>query len=314
MKRVLVTGGAGFIGSHVCDYLLNHNYLVRVVDNLSTGNKENIKHLTNNMNFEFVYGDICNMEFIRKACDDIQIIIHLAAIPSVPRSVEDPLTSHNANVNGFLNILLMAKEKNIKRVIYASSSSVYGDNDKLPKKESEIGNQLSPYAVNKYIDELYANLFTKLYSMETVGLRFFNIFGPRQDPYSPYSSVISKFISNILNNERPIINGKGDFSRDFTYIDNVVSFIHLAMTTENTKCYGNVYNVGCGGRITIMELLNTIKKHLNSNIDPIFNEERKGDVPHSCADISNGQNDLNYNVKKTFDVGIAQTIDYYKNF
>lgn len=313
MKSVLVTGGAGFIGSHVCEYLLNKNYTVRVLDNLSTGYIKNIEHLLKVPNFEYMYGDITNLELVRKACKNIDIIVNLAAIPSVPRSVEDPLSTHNSNVNGFMNILMVAKEYNIKRIVYASSSSVYGDNATLPKKESEIGNQLSPYAVNKYINELYANLFTKLYGMETIGLRFFNVFGPKQDPNSPYSSAISKFINCVLNNERPTINGTGDISRDFTYIDNVVSFIYLSISTDNQKCFGNVYNVGCGNQITILELLETIKQYLKSNIEAIFGPARIGDAKHSCADLTAGQNDLNYKIVQTFEEGVVKTIEYYKN-
>lgn len=311
MLKILVIGGAGFIGSHVCDFLINNNYYVRVLDNLSTGNKNNINHLLKNNRFEFMYGDICNIEVVKEACNNINLICNLAAIPSVQRSIKDPLTSHNSNVNGFLNILLVAKEFNIKRIVYASSSSVYGDSINLPKKEEIIGNQLSPYALTKYINELYANLFTKLYNMELIGLRFFNIFGPRQDPYSPYSSVISKFITNSLNKQISTINGKGDFSRDFTYVDNVVSFINLSLFTKNKETFGQVYNVGCGGRITILDLYNTIANNLNLKLDPIFGPELVGDVPHSCANISKGIKDLNYKVVKTFDVGINETIKWY---
>lgn len=313
MKKILITGGAGFIGSHLCDFLLSQNFFVRVMDNLSTGNKNNIIHLLQNNNFEFIYGDLCNIENVRNACKGVDMICNLAAIPSVPRSIEDPLTSHNANVNGFFNILLVAKEMNIKRIIYASSSSVYGDNKNLPKRENEIGSQLSPYALNKYINELYANLFTKLYDMETIGLRFFNVFGPRQDPSSPYSSVISKFITNSLKNTPSKINGNGDFSRDFTYVDNVVSFIYLCITTQNKNTFGQIYNVGCGNRITILELYKAITNKLNLDLQPIYANVRKGDVPHSCADISKGINDLGYNVIKTFDQGISETIEWYKN-
>ena len=313
MKRILVTGGAGFIGSHLCEFLLNNNYIVRIIDNLSTGNKKNIENLIGNPNLEFIYGDITNLEIVRKACKNVDMICNLAAIPSVPRSIENPLESHIANVNGFFNVLLVAKEYGIKRLVYASSSSVYGDNKYLPKKEKEIGNQMSPYAINKYINELYANLFFKLYAMETIGGRFFNIFGPKQDPSSPYSSVISKFISNAISGKQSIINGKGDFSRDFTFVENVVSFLYLALTTTNINCYGQVYNVGCGDNVKILELHKIIYNTLGNNLDPIFSEERKGDVPHSCADITKAQNDLEYKVLKTFEQGIIETIIYFKN-
>lgn len=312
METILVTGGAGFIGSNLCEYLLKRGYKVKVLDNLATGNKNNISDFFTNPNFEYVYGDICDLEVLRQVCTNVNMICNLAAIPSVPRSIVNPLQSHKTNVDGFLNVLLVAKEKNIKRIVYASSSSVYGDNKFLPKTENNIGKQLSPYALNKYINELYANLFGNLYGLEVIGARFFNVFGPKQDPSSPYSGVISKFISNELNNKKSIINGKGDYSRDFTYIDNVTSFLHLALTTTNQECYGQVYNVGCGGNISILKLFQLITQILGNNNDPLFSTERAGDVPHSCADISKAKNDLGYEVLKTFDQGILETVEYYK--
>ena len=309
--KVLLTGGAGFIGSHLCDYLLENGYEVRVIDNLITGNKKNIEHHFNNKNFDFCYGDITNLETIRKVLDGIDIICHQAALGSVPRSVEDPLSSHNANVNGFLNILLAAKEKNIKRIVYASSSSVYGDEQELPKIENKIGKQLSPYAITKYIDELYAKNFTELYNMECIGLRYFNVFGPRQDPNGAYAAVIPKFITSLKNNKQPIINGDGSYSRDFTYVKNVIEANYLALTTTNNKCFGQVFNIGAGGRITILEMFNSIKNILNLDIKPILGENRKGDIPHSNANINKASEFLGYNPKISFNEGIKLTIDYY---
>jgi len=311
VNNILVTGGAGFIGSHLSESLINSGYNVTVLDNLATGNKNNISHLAGNQNFKFVYGDICNRDLLRKVCVDIDCICNLAAIPSVPRSIEDPLTSHDTNVNGFMNVLLVAKEYGIKRIVFASSSSVYGDEPNLPKIEDRIGKQLSPYAVTKYINELYAGLFTELYGMETIGMRFFNVFGPKQDPNSPYSSVISKFITNMLNKKNVTINGDGNYSRDFTYVENVVSFIRLALTTTNADCYGRIYNVGCGGRITLNQLYDAIENELHTQLQPIYTSTRNGDIPHSCADISLAINDLEYTVLENFEEGIKETIKWY---
>ena len=250
-KNILITGGAGFIGSNIVETLLKQNCkFIRILDNLSTGYKKNIDFLLQKYdNIEFLYGDITNLEICRKAMKNIDIICHQAALGSVPRSIIDPLKSHQTNVNGFFNILLAAKENNIKRIVYASSSSVYGDNQILPKIEHNTGNVLSPYAATKSIDEIYANVFTKCYDMECIGMRYFNVFGPRQDPTGSYAAVIPKFINLMKNNISPTINGDGKFSRDFTYIDNVVQANILAMTTTNKECYGQVFNIGAGGRL-----------------------------------------------------------------
>jgi UDP-N-acetylglucosamine 4-epimerase len=309
--HILVTGGAGFIGSNIVKFLLENNHTVRVIDNLITGHLENINEFIDHPNFEFILCDITNIDDLRKNMCNIDAITHQAALGSVPRSVNDPLTSHNTNVNGFLNILIVAKELNIKRIVYASSSSVYGDNNELPKIENKIGNQLSPYAITKYIDELYARIFTQLYDLECIGLRYFNVFGPKQDPNGVYAAVIPKFITQIKNNLDVTINGDGNNSRDFTYIDNVVRANYLALTTDNKQCFGEIFNIGAGGRITILEMFNIIKNILNSDKIPIFGPNRKGDIPHSNADIEKAKLLLNYDPKISFEEGIIKTIDYY---
>lgn len=312
-KNILVTGGSGFIGSNIVEYLLNNNVkFVRILDNLSTGKKSNIENLLNKYdNLEFMYGDISNLETCRNAVKNIDIICHQAAIGSVPRSVKDPLTSHISNVNGFLNILIAANEVGIKRIVYASSSSVYGDDERLPKVEENTGNVLSPYAATKAIDEIYGGVFSKCYQMECIGLRYFNVFGPRQDPNGVYAAVIPKFIQLMKDGKVPQINGDGTFSRDFTYIDNVVQANVLAMLTTNELSFGQAVNIGAGGQTTILDLFNVIKKTLNLNIEPIFYDRREGDIPHSNADISKAKNILGYNPKVMFTEGIIKTIDYY---
>lgn len=313
MKKVLITGGAGFIGSHIVDALLNLNYYVRVVDNLFSGSMININHHLSNPNFEFILGDINNYDVCMNVCKNIDMICHQAAVGSVPRSVKDPLFSHNSNVNGFLNILLCAKENNIKRIVYASSSSVYGDNPILPKVEDNIGNPLSPYALTKSINEQYAVLFTKIYGLECIGLRYFNVFGSRQNPNGAYAAVIPKFIHNIINNINSTINGDGTFSRDFTYVSNVVDANIKALLTDNNEAFGNSFNIGAGGRITILDMYNVIKKALNSNIEPIFGKNRDGDIPHSNASIEKSQKILNYIPHVSFEEGIHKTIESFIN-
>jgi len=315
-KSILVTGGAGFIGSNIVEQLIKKGTkYIRIVDNLSTGYKKNIENLLDinekNLitdNIEFVYGDITNLETCRKIVKDIDIVCHQAALGSVPRSIDDPLSSHNNNVNGTLNLLIACKEVGIKRFVYASSSSVYGDDENLPKTEDITGNPLSPYAITKCVCELYANVFTKLYDMECIGLRYFNVFGPRQDPNGAYAAVIPKFIFQIQNNEIPIINGDGLYSRDFTYIDNVVEANIHAMTLYEQS---GVYNIGYGGRITIKEMYEAIKVCMNSDIEPKYSNIRKGDIPHSNASIDKATANLNYKPKVSFKEGIRKTVNYF---
>lgn len=312
-KFILVTGGSGFIGSNIVEYLLiNGICKVRILDNLSTGKKSNIDFLLEKFsNLEFMYGDISNLEDCRKAVQEIDIICHQAALGSVPRSVNDPLSSHISNVNGFLNILIAAKEVGIKRVVYASSSSVYGDDTRLPKIEENIGNVLSPYAATKIIDEIYSGVFTKCYGMECIGLRYFNIFGPRQDPNGVYAAVIPKFINLIKNDIKPIINGDGNFSRDFTYVDNAVYANVLAMFTTNSEAYGTSFNIGCGSQYSLNFLVELINKNLNKNIIPIYGPLREGDIPHSNASIDNAKKILGYNVLVDFEKGLNKLVKIY---
>lgn len=312
-KRILITGGCGFIGSNIAEYLLEHNAtFVRILDNLSTGNKSNIENLLYRFdNLEFMYGDISNIEICRKAVLGIDIICHQAAIGSVPRSILDPLSYHLSNVNGFLNILMSAKEVGIKRIVYASSSSIYGDNPVLPKIEENTGNLLSPYAATKKIDEIYGSVFTTCYGMECIGLRYFNVFGRRQDPNGAYAAVIPKFINLMKNGKSPIINGDGNYSRDFTYIDNVIHANILAMTTQNPKSFGQSFNIGVEGQTTIYDLFKIIKDELKLDIKPVFGPNRIGDIPHSNADISKARKILNYNPQVLFKEGIIKTIKYY---
>lgn len=318
--KVVITGGAGFIGSHIAETLSNDpENTVIIIDNLSTGNKKNIEQIITKDNVKFVWGDITNIEHCKKVItSDIEAVCHQAALGSVPRSIDDPLNSHNSNVNGFLNVLLCAKEAGVKRVVYASSSSVYGDNKNLPKEESCIGKQLSPYAVTKHIDELYAGVFTSCYGMECIGFRYFNIFGPRQDPKGPYAAVIPKFTSALIKDVEPVINGDGTFSRDFTYIDNAVSANILGMTTSNSKCFGEAFNVGTGGQVTISELYKKLRASFEKNMgltrnkNPILGKLRSGDVPHSRANINKAKELLNYQVLVDFETGIDELMKFEK--
>lgn len=307
--KYLVTGGAGFIGSNIVEELLRRGEKVRVLDNFSTGKRENLTQFIDQI--ELIEGDIRSYHIVREAVSGIDVVLHQAALPSVPRSIRDPITSNEVNVTGTLNILNAAKDAKVKRVVFASSSSVYGDNPELPKHEGMIPNPLSPYAVSKLAGEKYCGVFSKIYGLETVSLRYFNVFGPRQDPNSQYSAVIPRFITAIINDQRPVIFGDGEQSRDFTFVDNVVNANILASTRENVS--GIAVNCACHGNITLNELIRKINEILGKNIEPIYLEERVGDIKHSFASIDKINILLGYEPQKNIFDGLMTTIEYYKN-
>lgn len=313
-KSILITGGAGFIGSHIAETLLKNGVkYIKILDNLSTGSLDNINHLTSQYkNVEFIKGDICEYDVCCKSVKGVDMVCHQAALGSVPRSLNDPLSSHNNNVNGFLNILHASKENNVKRFVYASSSSVYGDDNNDIKKENEIGQVLSPYALTKYIDELYASLYTRVFGMECIGLRYFNVFGPRQNPHGPYAAVIPKFISSLLEGRRITINGDGTISRDFTYVDNVIHGNLLALSTKNQLAFGQVFNMGVGTSITLNHLYSTLSSILRVNIDPIYGPPRKGDIQYSLSSYEKAHSLLEFNPKTSFEKGLQLTVNYKK--
>lgn len=309
----LITGGAGFIGSNLVEYLIKHNAgKVIVLDNLSNGYKKNIAQFIGLPNFEFIEGDITNFETCKKVVQGIDYISHQAALGSVPRSIENPLATHEANATGFLNILTAAKDSKVKRIVFASSSSVYGDSKELPKVEERIGTQLSPYAVSKRTKELYANVFALTYGLDVVGLRYFNVFGPNQSPNGPYAAAIPLFMDAVLKNESPFINGDGEQSRDFTFVENVVQAnIKTLFTEKDVK--GKVMNVAFGGKTTINDLFFKIRNIVGNKVDPIYREARLGDVKDSLADISLAQELIDYNPSFSIDEGLKITIDWFKD-
>jgi UDP-N-acetylglucosamine 4-epimerase len=313
-KNILLTGGAGFIGSHLADALMNDARIgkVRVLDNLATGSTANIQHHLGHPDFEFIEGDIRDYETCLRAAAGADLICHQAALGSVPRSINDPLTSNAVNVTGTLNILTAAKENAVKRVVYAASSSTYGDHPGLPKVEDRIGNPLSPYAVTKLVNELYARVYAGTYGLETIGLRYFNIFGPRQNPNGPYAAVIPLFAQAVLKKESPSINGDGTHSRDFTYVDNAVQANLLALFTENSEAINQIYNIACGKQTSLLELFEGLRSIDNLDVKPIFGPERKGDVKHSLADISKAQRLLGYEVLLNVEEGLKRTMEWFK--
>jgi UDP-N-acetylglucosamine 4-epimerase len=309
--KFLVTGGAGFIGSNLTEAILNLGYKVRVLDNFSTGKRENIEGFLNNENFELLEGDIRDIETCRKACEGVDYVLHQAAWGSVPRSIKMPVLYEEINVKGHLNMMEAARENKIKKFVYASSSSVYGDHPVLPKKEGIEGNILSPYALTKKVNEEFADLYFRLYGLETVGMRYFNVFGRRQDPNGFYAAVIPKFVKQLINNEVPQINGDGETSRDFTYIDNVIE-ANLKACLTGKEASGQAFNIAYGGRETLNNLYNKLCKLLNKDIKPIYKEERAGDIRHSNADISKAKRLLGYNPDYSMDRGLELTIEWYK--
>jgi UDP-glucose 4-epimerase len=310
MSKVLVTGGAGFIGSNLTESLLKKKHFVRVLDDFSTGKKENLKFNRSYPSLEVVKGDIRDPRTCKKAIKGVEYVFHQAALPSVQRSVEDPETSNAVNVGGTLNILLAAKEEGVKRVIYASSSSIYGDTPTLPKDEEMPSDPLSPYALQKYIGEKYCRLFYQLYDLDTVSLRYFNIFGPKQDPNSVYSAVIPRFIDALLQGRPPIIFGDGEQSRDFTFIENVVQANLLAMSAKHL--HGEAMNIACGKRISLNQLMIVLKEILGSKLSPVYQESRKGDVRHSLADIRMAKQILNYEPEVGIEDGLKKTMEYFQ--
>jgi UDP-N-acetylglucosamine/UDP-N-acetylgalactosamine 4-epimerase len=316
-KSILVTGGAGFIGSNICERLVNQDNEVYCLDNLLTGKKENIEHLLPFKNFHFIEGDIRSLNDCKKAVSNADLILHQAALGSVPRSIDNPITTNEININGFLNILVAAKDSGVKRIVYAASSSTYGDSEKLPKIEEHIGKPLSPYAVTKYVNELYADVFSRLYGLEMIGLRYFNVFGRRQDPNGAYAAAIPKFIQSLMNYSSPLVHGDGNQTRDFTYIDNVIQANELAATTTNADALNQVFNIAYGEQTTLNDLIGILKQEL-AQFDPkiesvkvLYGEERTGDVRHSLASIEKARNLLNYQPAYSLENGIKEAIEWY---
>ncbi|MDM0546288.1 SDR family oxidoreductase [Clostridium perfringens] len=310
-SKFLITGGAGFIGSNLCEAILNMGYKVRCLDDLSTGKKENIINFFKYENFEFIKGDIRDVETCNKACEGIDYVLHQAAWGSVPRSIEMPLVYEEVNIKGTANMMDAARKNKVKRFVYASSSSVYGDSNILPKVEGKEGNVLSPYALTKKVNEEYGRLYYNLYGLETVGMRYFNVFGRRQDPHGYYAAVIPKFVKSLLNNESPTINGDGMQSRDFTYIENVIE-ANLKACLADKRVAGETFNIAFGGQEYLIDVYRKLNQLLNKNIKPNFGPDRKGDIKHSNASIEKSKKLLGYNPEYDFYKGIELTINWYK--
>ncbi|RIJ37750.1 SDR family oxidoreductase [Pontibacter oryzae] len=310
----LVTGGAGFIGSNLVEYLLKYNVgKVRVLDNFSNGFRKNIEQFLDNPAFELLEGDIRDPQTCMDACAGMDVVLHQAALGSVPRSINDPITSNNVNVGGFVNMLVAAKENNIKRFVYAASSSTYGDSKELPKVEDRIGKPLSPYAVTKYANELYADVFGKTYGMEIIGLRYFNIFGPKQDPNGAYAAVIPLFIDALIHNQSPKINGDGGQTRDFTFVENCVQANIRAALVENPEAVNQVYNIAVGDRTSLLEMFNILKETAGADVEPIHGPDRPGDIRDSLADTSKAQGLLGYDPKVRIGEGLKLTFEWFKH-
>lgn len=315
--RILITGGAGFIGSNLCEHFLGKGYSVVCLDNFATGHMHNIEEFLDNKDFQLIEGDIRDIETCREAVSGCEYVLHHAALGSVPRSINDPIATNSVNVSGFLNMLVASRDENVKRFIYAASSSTYGDSKSLPKVEEVIGKPQSPYAITKYVNELYAQNFSQIYGLETIGLRYFNVFGKRQDPKGAYAAVIPKFVIQLMDHESPVINGDVNFSRDFTHVDNVINMNELAMHCVDAKALNTVYNTAFGERTTLKDLVKLLKKELSqfdpeiTNIPITIGPSRAGDVPHSMASIEKAKLFLGYNPKVNIDQGIKKTIHWY---
>ena len=318
-KNILVTGGAGFIGSNLCEELINLGANVTCLDNFSTGFRENLDAIKDHPNFKLIEGDIRNLEDCKLACENQDFVLHEAALGSVPRSINDPITSNDVNVGGFLNMLVAARDANVKRFVYAASSSTYGDSESLPKVEDVIGKPLSPYAITKYVNELYADVFKRTNDFDTIGLRYFNVFGRKQNPNGAYAAVIPKFVMQLMNHESPVINGGGEYSRDFTYIDNVILMNLLALTSDNSESVNQVYNTAFGERTTLNDLVSNLKEYLSdfdpkiADVEVIYGDYRKGDVPHSLASIDKAKKLLEYQPKHSMKEGLKEAVKWYWN-
>ncbi len=316
-NKILITGGAGFIGSNLCEYFLSKGHQVVCLDNFATGHRHNLKDFISNPDFQLIEGDIRNSIDCQTAVQGVDYVLHQAALGSVPRSIKDPSTTNDVNVSGFLNMLTAARDAQVKRFVYAASSSTYGDSQGLPKVEDVIGKPLSPYAITKYVNELYAEIFSRTYGMETIGLRYFNVFGRKQDPNGAYAAVIPKFVMQLMQLESPKINGDGNYSRDFTYIDNVIQMNELAMTTINQEAINTVFNTAFGDRNTLNNLVDFLKQYLSvydpriSDVSIEYGPNRAGDIPHSLASIEKAKALLGYNPQFSLQEGLKEAVSWY---
>lgn len=315
--KILITGGAGFIGSNLCEALTNLGHQVTCLDNFATGKMENIQPLLSHPEFKLITGDIRNLDDCRLAVEGVDYVLHEAALGSVPRSINDPITTNDVNVGGFLNMLVAARDAKVKRFVYAASSSTYGDSESLPKVEDVIGRPLSPYAITKYVNELYADVFSRTYGTECIGLRYFNVFGRKQDPNGAYAAVIPLFVKQLMNHESVIINGDGEYSRDFTYIDNVIQMNLLALSTTNSEALNTVYNTAFGDRTTLNLLVGYLKEFLSdydpeiTDIEIVHGPNRAGDIPHSLASIDKAKSKLGYNPRHNLRDGLKEAVQWY---
>ncbi|MFV5688852.1 SDR family oxidoreductase [Flavobacterium sp. ZT3R25] len=316
-STILITGGAGFIGSNLCEYFLSKGHEVICLDNFATGYRHNLKDFINNANFRLIEGDIRNATDCQNAVKGVDYVLHQAALGSVPRSLIDPVTTNDVNVSGFLNMLVASRDAKVKRFIYAASSSTYGDSVGLPKVEAVIGKPLSPYAITKYVNELYAEIFSRTYGIETIGLRYFNVFGRKQDPNGAYAAVIPKFVMQLMQLESPKINGDGNYSRDFTYIDNVIQMNELAMLTKNPEAVNTVYNTAYGDRNTLNNLVDYLKEFLSkyderiATVEVEYGPNRAGDIPHSLASIDKAKTELGYDPHYSMQEGLKEAVGWY---